>query len=114
MLNIIFALGCRFLSISGQGQLSGDLNSRQPFFDRAMKLMTLDLLEEGSIELVQSLLITVQYIQTLELSNKCWVILGMAIRLAQSIGIHVDTGRESQAKREERRRTWCVCILLDR
>ncbi|KFY90545.1 hypothetical protein V498_05887 [Pseudogymnoascus sp. VKM F-4517 (FW-2822)] len=114
MLNIIFALGCRFISISGQGQLPGDLNSKQPFFDRAMKLMTLDLLEDGSIELVQSLLITVQYIQTLELSNKGWVILGMAIRLAQSIGIHLDVGRESQAKREERRRAWCVCILLDR
>lgn len=113
MLNMMFALGCRFLAIlDKQNTVSSD--SWRTFYIRATQLMTLDCTENGSISLVQGLLLTVQCIQTMELSNKCWVVLGMAIRVAQSIALWQPNGIETQAQREERKRTWCVCILLDR
>ncbi|GJC81845.1 sorbicillinoid biosynthetic cluster transcription factor 2 [Colletotrichum liriopes] len=70
-------------------------------------------MDYGSIQLVQALILTAQYLQTLSLSNKCWVVVGMAIRVAQGIALHLDVAGESQAQREERRRTWHSCELLD-
>ncbi|GKT84676.1 hypothetical protein Ct61P_02526 [Colletotrichum tofieldiae] len=71
-------------------------------------------MDYGSIQLVQALILTAQYLQTLSLSNKCWVVVGMAIRVAQGIALHLDVAGESQAQREERRRTWHPCELLNR
>lgn len=71
-------------------------------------------MDYGSIQVVQALMLMAQYLQTLTLSNKCWVVVGMAIRVAQGIALHLDVAGESQARREERRRTWYACVLLDR
>lgn len=51
---------------------------------------------------------------------RCWILLGTAIRVAQSLGLHVEdeaTRRKpahSQIEREMRRRTWHSLYVLDR
>jgi L-cystine uptake protein TcyP (sodium:dicarboxylate symporter family) len=71
-------------------------------------------MDHGSTQLLQALILMAQYLQTLNLSNRCWVVVGMAIRVAQGFALHLDVEGESQAQREERRRTWYSCVLLDR
>ncbi|KXJ88644.1 FAD dependent oxidoreductase-domain-containing protein [Microdochium bolleyi] len=113
ILNLIFALGCRFRSMSCGQKPPGPDNSHEQFASRATRLLSLDLLDYGSVQLVQALNLMAQYLQTLSMSNKCWVIAGTAIRVAQGIRLHLDIAGESQAQREERRRTWHSCELLD-
>lgn len=114
ILNLIFALGCRFRSMSARTQRPGSDKTQETFFNRATRLLSLELMDYGSIQLVQALMLMSQYLQTLNLSNRCWVVVGMAIRVAQGIAMHLDIEGESQAQMEERRRTWQSCVLLDR
>jgi hypothetical protein len=88
--------------------------------------MSFDLLARGSIELVQTLLPMAQYLQSTEMSGLCWNTVGLAIRVVQSIGLHLGpddpthgyaTGRkleDDQVAMEMRRRVWGGCITLDR
>lgn len=99
---------------SGSKQRLGSDRTHEQFAQRATRLLSLDLMDYGLIQLVQALLLKSQYLQTLSMSNKCWVTVGMAIRVAQAIGLHLDIAGETQAQREERRRTWHSCELLDR
>ncbi|KAH8882256.1 hypothetical protein GQ53DRAFT_847654 [Thozetella sp. PMI_491] len=110
-LNIIFALGCIFPS---QDEESPYREGAHVFIDRSQALLKDMDPEYGSIQLVQALVLTTQYLQTSGMVNECWVTVGTAIRVAQGIGIHLDVASESQAGREERKRTWWCCLLLDR
>jgi hypothetical protein len=55
-----------------------------------------------------------------ELEYRCWNILGLAVRVGQSIGIHVEdslkrsTTSRSQLEQETMRRTWYSMYVLDR
>lgn len=71
-------------------------------------------MDHGSIQLVQALILTAQYLQSTDMVNKCWVTVGIAIRIAQGIGIQLDLASESQAERQERKRTWWCCVMMDR
>ncbi|KAH6605522.1 c6 transcription factor [Trichoderma cornu-damae] len=121
MLNTVFALGALFsprMDHKDRDQASRD------FFERAKKLMDLDMLAAGSLALVQTLLLMGQYLQSTEMSSSCWNIVGLAVRVAQSIGLHHDPKSCSQGccpaqtldqvEIEMRRRAWCGCVLLDR
>lgn len=113
-LNFAFALGCRYRSHSVQQADPRVDKSQQAFATRASRLLNLEMMDVGTIDLVQALLLMAQYLQTKSLSHRCWVVVGMAIRVAQGLALHLDSPEESQAQREERRRTWHFCILLDR
>jgi hypothetical protein len=123
-LNAVFALGCSF---------HPDLNARDRvtmssvYFKRAKGLITFDLLENGSLQLVQTLLLMSQYLQSTEMVGSCWNLVGLAIRVAQGIGLHLSgpdsvrnctfTGGESPANQmqvEVTRRVWGGCVFLDR
>ncbi|ORY11051.1 fungal-specific transcription factor domain-domain-containing protein, partial [Clohesyomyces aquaticus] len=84
---------------------------------KAKNLLQLDLFEDGSISLVQTLLLLTQYFQSTASPNKCWISMGVACRLAQGLGLHIDEDRFSQpfdpAERELRRRVWHGCVTLD-
>lgn len=121
MLNSVFALGALFTP--RMGHKDRDQVSRG-FFERAKKLMDLDMLAAGSLALVQTLLLMGQYLQSTEMSSTCWNIVGLAVRVAQNIGLHHDakncnqdccpTQTLDQAETEMRRRAWAGCVLLDR
>ncbi|KAL2692489.1 hypothetical protein Neosp_002899 [[Neocosmospora] mangrovei] len=122
MLNVVFALGVLHNTELSQ-QERDDIS--YTFFRRSKSLLSLDLLESGSTPLVQVLLLMGQYLQTRDITSSCWNIIGMAIRVAQGIGLHLqpeerDEGDTSnyqaadQLEEEMRRRAWTGCVLLDR
>lgn len=121
MLNSVFALGALFsprMDHKDRDQLSRSL------YERAKKLMDLDMLAAGSLALVQTLLLMGQYLQSTEMSSTCWNIVGLAVRVAQNIGLHHDPKNCNQSccpaqtldqtEMEMRRRAWAGCVLLDR
>lgn len=114
MLNSILALGCRFWSMSRPKEAPISAKTEENFLTRATNILGLDSTDNPSIQLVQALLLMIQYLQNRNLSNRAWVLLGMAIRVAQAVGLHMDIDGESQEQREERRKTWSLCVLLDR
>ncbi|CAG9983791.1 unnamed protein product [Clonostachys byssicola] len=122
MLNVVLALGV--LHDTGIRQQERDEIS-ETFFKRAKTLLDLDALESGSVALVQVLLLMGQYLQTRDITTSCWNIVGMAIRVAQGMGLHREpedwdqNGSSSyrasdQLEEEMRRRAWAGCALLDR
>ncbi|CAM1506018.1 Fc.00g056590.m01.CDS01 [Cosmosporella sp. VM-42] len=121
LLNVVFALGVHFSTHIDQ-RYREDVS--YSFFKRAKTFLNLDLLADGSIALVQTLLLMGQYLQTRNISSSCWNIVGLAIRVAQGIGLHFDLesakGEYSSNKTLNRlevemyRRSWAGCVLLDR
>ncbi|VUC22993.1 unnamed protein product [Clonostachys rosea] len=122
MLNVVLALGV--LHDTNLGQQERD-DISETFFKRAKALLDLDCLESGSVALVQVLLLMGQYLQTKDITSSCWNIVGMAIRVAQGMGLHRepeewDQGGSSncrapdQLEEEMRKRAWAGCALLDR
>jgi hypothetical protein len=119
ILNLVFALGC---------QLSPDINPSEKesisdvFFQRSKKLFSLDILEVSSIKVVQALLLMGQYLQSTKSPGRCWIVVGLAIRIAQGLGLHMqyrdDRQKPGSSSRqlqiELRKRLWSGCIVLDR
>ncbi|KNG91010.1 hypothetical protein ANOM_000780, partial [Aspergillus nomiae NRRL 13137] len=86
------------------------------FFTRA-ELLYKKTGEALSYERVQCLLLFGIYLQSTPSVSKCWMTVGQAIRMAQSLGIHLthhDHSRETASQREYQRRTWHGCVWLDR
>jgi hypothetical protein len=110
-LNIMFALGLQF---SGEPFEKCEAMSRI-FFRRSRRLFHIDILDRGNLALVQALLIMAQYLQSTNLPNRCWNVVGLACRVAQGLGLHLQDGDESRSQLtvEIRRRTWHGCVLLD-
>lgn len=120
MLNVVFALGVLHNTEIGQPERD-DIS--YAFFKRAKSLLNLDLLQSGGVALVQILLLMGQYLQTRDMSSWCWNIIGMAIRVAQGMGLHHSPEgqcggdkhhRLGQLEEEMRKRAWNGCVLLDR
>lgn len=110
--NIVLALGCSFASPTGPTASSKKL--AEVFYDRSQALITHASIDHSSIQLVQALILTAQYLQSTDSVNKCWVTVGTAIRVSQGIGIQLDLASESQAERQERKCTWWCCVMMDR
>jgi hypothetical protein len=121
MLNMIFALGAHF---SPNTDPKNRVYVSHSFYERGKKLIDIELLANGVLALVQTLLLTGQYLQSTEMSNSCWNIVGLAVRVAQSIGLHHDpkncdqgccsSQSFDQIELEMRRRNWAGCVMLDR
>ncbi|CAI6088219.1 unnamed protein product [Clonostachys chloroleuca] len=122
MLNVVLALGVLHDTKIRQ-QERDDIS--ETFFKRAKTLLDLDALESGSVALVQVLLLMGQYLQTRDITTSCWNIVGMAIRIAQGMGLHREPEEwdqgdtknyqaPDQLEVEMRRRAWAGCALLDR
>jgi hypothetical protein len=110
-LNIMFALGLQF---SDEPFAKREAMSKV-FFRRSRRLSHIDILDRGNLALVQTLLTMAQYLQSTNLPNRCWNVVGLACRVAQGLGLHLQAGDESRSRLavEIRRRTWHGCVLLD-
>ena len=87
------------------------------YFARAQKLLCFNLLEIGHINLVQALLLIGQYLQSTDMPQQCFQCIGLAIWIAQDIGLHIPEtclALETQHDREIALRTWHGCLLMDR
>ncbi|UJO19783.1 Sorbicillinoid biosynthetic cluster transcription factor sor3 [Fulvia fulva] len=113
-LNLVFALGSKF---STQVDPSQKVSVADDFYQRSRQSYPFDILDSTSINLVQILVLTAVYLQSTEHASRCWNSLGLAIRMGQSLGLHVDHGSRkaiTQLELEMRRRIWHTCMNLDR
>lgn len=112
-LNIIFALTCQLR----RRVASDDGSNADVFFRRAAQLLQTNLLQGGSLEQIQACLLMTQYLQSTEWPQRCWVIMGLAIRVAQALGLHLEefsSRLDNVKERELSRRVWHGCVFLDR
>ncbi|RFN44174.1 hypothetical protein FIE12Z_11566 [Fusarium flagelliforme] len=113
-LNVILALSTQLLECQSLEQRE---QSSEAFFRRAQELLPMNPWEPGSLELVQCLLVTSQYLQSTYNPHQTWMVIGSAIRMAQGLGLHLpetSASRSDPGERELLRRIWYGCVLMDR
>ena len=113
-LNLVFALGCQFSELVAPAKKALVANE---FYRRARKIFVFDVVDSISLSVVQMLLLTGVYLQSTRYANRCWNVVGFAIRIAQSLGLHYDHPNadfDSQLQRQMKRRIWHTCLILDR
>jgi len=109
IVNLVLALGCQFSTFS-----KDSIHSGNTFFNRAKTLLGLSIFDVGTLEVVQALLLMGGYLQSTNRPNRCWNVLGMAIRVAQGLGLHIERSGGDLVEREIRRRSWWGCVVMDR
>lgn len=112
LINIIFALASQLDSTTPPHLRH---QTAHQYYTRGREL--LDIVDAGSIRNVQALLLLGQYFQSTSEPHPCWIFTGLAIRVAQSLGLHLLETSERAADgrtRELMRKVWHGCILMDR
>ncbi|KAF5681232.1 hypothetical protein FHETE_21 [Fusarium heterosporum] len=112
-LNMVFALGCqRSEHISSAERI----RFADSFYKRSQQLISIETLDFSSLQIVQLLLLRAIYLHYTKYADRCWNMVGVAVRVAQGLGLHLEQSSSSsnQLKREMRRRVWHNCIALDR
>jgi hypothetical protein len=108
ILNIVFALGCK----------RGDQEDfADRFYQKSRQYYSADAVDLPSLEIVQLLLLTGIYLQSTKYASRCWSVVGLAIRYAQYLGLHLEYHgqiHQSQLENEMRRRVWHSCVMIDR
>lgn len=113
---------CQILLIFAHGQMysvnqwSG--NDGPPgfqYFKHALWLLP-DIHQEGSILFVEVLSLIAPYMQNLNRKDAAFLYIGLAIRMAISLGLHqeVDDPMVDTVEREHRRRVWWSVYSMDR
>lgn len=110
----MIALGCRYLAKARPNRSNANARTEKIYFERATNLLTLDIMDHISLPLIQTTLLMSHYIQSLNISHRGWMSVGLAIRAIQGIALQTDVIGASQVEREERRRTWYYAVLLER
>jgi hypothetical protein len=111
-LNLVFALGCQFSDLVPAEKKA---KAAAAFYGRSRSLLLFNILGSMQVTVVQWLLLSAIYLQSTSLATTCWTSVGLAIRLAQNLGLHLEPGVvECQVDREMRRRVWHTCVVLDR
>ncbi|OQV09315.1 hypothetical protein CLAIMM_13449 [Cladophialophora immunda] len=120
MVNIVMALGAQFNKDFSPVQRA---RASDDFFQRARRLLALDALDASSFAAVQTLVLTGIYLQSTNHAAQCWNVVGLAIRAAQGLGLHLNEGPSStptqdwagaDVGRQMRLRVWGCCLTLDR
>ena len=91
--------------------------SADVFFSRAKDLFQFSLWDKGSAGLIQCLLLMAQYLQSTDSAHQCWIVTGLAIRNAQSLGLHLPrtiVSLRSFHEQQLARKLWHGCVLMDR
>jgi hypothetical protein len=112
-LNIILAIGCQYANTAAPQQ---SFPMADLFYQRSKKLIPFDELDT-SLSTVQLLLLTGIYLQLTRYLGRCWNTIGLALRVAQGLGLRVDkrtSATESRKQREMKRRVWYICVMMDR
>jgi transcriptional regulatory protein GAL4 len=84
-------------------------------FKEAEKRFSVDMLETGSILLVQATALMANYLQKRNKPNSAYNYLGLAKRVAMGIGLHKELNDSNTRllKLEEKRRTWWCLSVFD-
>jgi hypothetical protein len=113
ILNLVFALGCKLSSLVPSSQKASVADD---FYQKSRMLSEFLIIDSTSVSTVQLLALSGVYLQSTPYASRCWNSVGLAIRAAQSLGMHCEgSGRPvSQLEREMNRRIWHTCVSLDR
>lgn len=109
LLNTILALGAWSI-----GDDSSELDIT--FYQEArINLQQVSVFETGNLTLVQALLLLSNYAQKRDKPNTGWNFLGLAVRMAMSLGLHKEFPgwKISLLQREIRRRLWWGVFIFD-
>ena len=120
-INLIMCLGCQHYEgkPAGSNDLSGfdAMTSGKDFYHRAQGYVYANAFTRSSIGMLQALLLMAQYQQGAMRSNECYLTIGHAARMAQSLGLHIsrpESASVAPQQRELHRRLWWGCFCLDR
>ncbi|KAL4746492.1 hypothetical protein BDW72DRAFT_210376 [Aspergillus terricola var. indicus] len=112
--NVIFALACQLADFIVPEEREA---SAAAFFSRAKDLLHFNLWDSGSAALIQCLLLMAQYLQSTNSAHQCWIVTGLAVRNAQSMGLHLPQTiacLHSPQEQQLARKIWHGCVLMDR
>ncbi|GKU22388.1 unnamed protein product [Fusarium langsethiae] len=112
-INMVFALGC---VNSSKIESSVILKTASTFYERTRVIMPLDSLDIPSIEVVQYLLLTGNYLSFTKYSHRYCNTMAVAIQVAQTIGLnqHQKQASPNQLQREMGKRVWHLCLTMQR
>jgi len=112
-LNMVLALGCQRSESLSVPQREFHASE---FYKRSQRLISIETLDASSVSVVQLLLLRAMYLYHASLADRCWVMLGAAIRVAVGMGLHAGASRRTltQLDKEMRLRVWHFgCVTLD-
>ncbi|CAK7269819.1 hypothetical protein SEPCBS119000_003766 [Sporothrix epigloea] len=129
-LYILLAIGASYHAASGDAAATQDNGGvgHQQYYRKAMSLVNGVETLDRSLNQVSFLLAQCFYLLAVCRTDTCWTTLGLAVRIAQSIGLHVDADTARSRSRpksrqvqmlafcnaELRRRVWYSIYVLDR
>ncbi|KAL1407735.1 lactose regulatory protein lac9 and GAL4-like protein [Vanrija albida] len=104
--------------IFAMGAFDGAMDESDPgyaYYEVARSALQRDMLEEGSLQLVQGLAIMANYLQRANRPNAGYLTLGLAIRMAVGLGLHTPLAgwHGSPLEKEMRSRVWWSIISLE-
>lgn len=115
ILNIVFALGIQY---DKQLPFEQRVKSANAFYQRSLSLVPSNAIDYPTQAHVQLFLLTAVYLHSTAYANRCWDMVGAGLRVAIGLGLFREGGsfhgKESQLKREMRRRIWFCCVVLDK
>ncbi|UKZ74707.1 hypothetical protein TrVFT333_002377 [Trichoderma virens FT-333] len=113
----ICAIGAYYRTLPGKDEAGDTLYEK--FYSYALNLAPTSIMER-SLAQVSLLLARCFYLLVVCRTESCWTILGQAVRVAQSIGLHIENEESDNIKSrhspeiEKRRRVWYSIYVLDR
>lgn len=112
-LDLVFAIGCKLSNATPQTQRG---RFADHFYRRSRDVLLHDSLDVTSLPMVQIFLLEVVYLQSTQHSTRCVNMLCLAIRSAQTLGLHLpsDGAEVSRTDAEMQLRIWHTCLTLDR
>lgn len=114
LLNLVFSIACTLdAAIAPERRES----AAEVFYQRSRELMDLKLVQRQSLLTVQCFLLVGQYLQSTNDPQQCWNFVGLAIRMAQSLGLDMLSTKApvpGSPDTETLRRVWHSCVLMDR
>ncbi|ORY27927.1 fungal-specific transcription factor domain-domain-containing protein [Naematelia encephala] len=106
---MIFAMGSFDLALTAED------DNGYKYYEIARHAYREEVMEEGSLQLVQGLAIMANYLQRSNKPNAGFVCLGVAIRMAIALGIHASAtgGKLTALDSETRTRLWWGLVTLE-
>lgn len=87
----------------------------EEFYKRSRRLISIESIDTASVPVVQLLLLRGMYLYFAGRADRCWLMIGAAVRVAIGMSLHVTPKKPlNQLEREMRRRLWYGgCVVLD-
>ena len=109
LVNAVAAVGAIFSSSTE------DWKKSETYIDRAISVIQHNHLDIANLRIAQIYIIIAHHSQASNNLNRLWFSIGMAIRIAQSLGLHLKSSRakENCIISECKKRAWYACVNFD-